>query len=385
MQISRKDTSLPKKEFPAELGYRMPAEWAAHEAVWLAWPHNAETWPGKKLTAVRDTYLQMLEGLLPGEKVHLLVKDVREKDEVRKFLQPKLDLKNLIFHEVPAADTWIRDYGPTFLTKSIVHSPENIAKAKNKPIAYGLSSMDYGLSTMNSKKAYVKWIFNAWGGKYASLMEDTHLFKPENGLVSQPCFDAGFILEGGSIEVNGSGTVLTTEQCLLNTNRNPQFSREKIEDLLKKYLGVSCVLWLDEGIAGDDTDGHIDDIARFTDSRTILAAYEDDKSDENFRILNENWERLKTFELPDGKKPALVKLPMPGIVTDGDVRLPASYANFLIANKAVLLPIYGHKNDSRAVKIVQELFPKHEVLPIRCNDLVYGLGAIHCVSQQEPA
>ena len=273
-------TFLPKKEFPADLGYAMPAEWARHDATWLAWPHNAETWPDKRLAIVRDTYLQMLEGLLPGEKVHLIVNDAREKEEVRKFLAPKLDLTRLIFHETPVVDTWIRDYGPTFIQKKVK-----------------------GRTPVASNLAYVKWIFNAWGGKYPSLAEDTHLFEPAKKLMKAPCFEANFILEGGSVEVNGEGTVLTTQQCLLNANRNPHFTKFQIEQLLKKYLGASHVLWLQEGIVGDDTDGHIDDIARFTDSRTILAAYEEDRGDKNFEALDENWERLKTFELEDGKKP----------------------------------------------------------------------------------
>jgi agmatine deiminase len=339
---------------PAVLGYRMPAEWEKHEATWLAWPHNEETWPGKRLGIVRDIYLQMLEGLLPGEKVKLLVKDKAERDEVTGFLKPKLDLKNLIFFEVPAVDSWIRDYGPTYI--------------KN-----------------GSEKSYVKWIFNAWGGKYESLMEDTKIFVPGNKLVSEPCFDSGIVLEGGSIEVNGAGTCLTSEQCLLNPNRNPQLSRPKIEQLLRDYLGVSQILWMHEGIVGDDTDGHIDDIVRFTDASTVLCTYEEDGSDENFPLLHENWERLQRSSDANGKKWNLVKLPMPGRVEDGGVRLPASYANFLIANKAVLLPVYSHKNDGRAAKILKELFPKHEILPIECTAMVYGLGAIHCVSQQEPA
>ncbi len=363
MRTSQKDTSLPENKLPAELGYRMPAEWSRHEATWLAWPHNAETWPGKRLALIRDTYLQMLEGLLPGEKVHLLVHDSSEKDEVLKFLRSKLDLTNLVFHEIPVADVWIRDYGPTFIKKQ---------------------TKDQRLKTED--RAYVKWIFNAWGGKYPLLVKDTDIFSPHsNPLLSNPCFEANLILEGGSIEVNGEGTVLTTQQCLLNANRNPHFTKPQIEDLLKGFLGATHVLWLQEGIAGDDTDGHIDDIARFVDSRTILAAYEDDKSDENFEVLEDNWERLKTFELQDGKKPNVVKLPMPGIVAENGERLPASYANFLIANKAVLLPVYGHRNDKCAIEILRELFPKHEILPIRCNGLVYGLGAIHCVTQQEPA
>ncbi len=333
----------------------MPAEWAKHEATWLAWPHNVVTWPGKKLARVRDAYLQMIESLLPYEKVKLLASP-KLKEEAFKFLKNKISeksLKNLVFIEVPTVDAWVRDYGPTYVTKK-------------------------------GHKAWVKWIFNAWGGKYMDLAQDTRIFQNKK-LSPQPCFEAGIILEGGSIEVNGAGTCLTSEQCLLNKNRNPELTQMEIERYLREYLGVEQVLWLNEGIVGDDTDGHIDDIARFVDERTILTAYETDESDENYSILRENWERLKTRETPSGKKWNVIKLPMPRPVADGGVRLPASYANFLIANETVLLPVYGCKQDKDAVKILKEVFPRKDIVPIDCTAMVYGLGAIHCVSQQEPA
>ncbi len=332
----------------------MPAEWSKHEATWLSWPHNPVTWPGKRMDKVRDAYLQMLEALLPYEKVKLLASP-KLKEEALKFIKPKLSeksLKNLVWIEEATVDSWIRDYGPTFVTQK-------------------------------GKKAWVKWIFNAWGGKYADLAEDTHIFENKK-LIQSPCFDSGIVLEGGSIEVNGAGTCMTTEQCLFNKNRNFDLTHVEIEQYLKDYLGVSHVVWLNEGIVGDDTDGHIDDIARFVDEKTILAAYENDESDENHDILRENWERLKAAETEKGKKWNLVKLPMPAKVADGSVRLPASYANFLIANETVLLPVYDCRQDKDAVKILQELFPKKDIVPISCTAMVYGLGAIHCVSQQEP-
>lgn len=346
--------SAQAKKVPASLGYSMPAEWTKHEATWLSWPHNPITWPGKRMARVRDIYLQMLEGLLPGEKVKLLLAP-KMKDEVLKFLKTKLSeksLKNLIFIDEPTVDAWIRDYGPTFVTKK-------------------------------GGKAWVKWTFNAWGGKYMDLAEDTHIFENKK-LISSPCFEAGIVLEGGSIEVNGAGTCMTSEQCLLNKNRNPSLTQFEIENYLKDYLGVSQVLWLNEGIVGDDTDGHIDDIARFVDEKTILTVYEDNISDENHAFLRENWERLKAAETPSGKKWNVIKLPMPKPVEDGGVRLPASYANFLITNETILLPVYDCKQDKDAVKILKEVFPKKEILPIDCTAMVYGLGAIHCVSQQEP-
>ncbi len=334
----------------------MPAEWAPHEATWLAWPHNVETWPGKRLAIVEEVYLQMLEGLLPGEKVYLLVNDSKEEEKVLSRLKKmNIAVKNLICHRVPTVDAWIRDYGPTFV--------------KSKTGA----------------KAWNKWIFNAWGSKYESLMHDTKVFDQHASLIPHRQFKVDIVLEGGSIEVNGEGTCLVTEQCLLNKNRNPKLSRGQIETILKNQLGVSQILWLNEGIVGDDTDGHIDDIVRFVNENTILSAFEEDKHDANHEILKENWEKLESMRDLKGKPWNLVKFPMPGPLTDGGVRLPASYANFLIANGVVLLPVFKHKNDERAVKILKELFPKREILPINCTDLVYGLGAIHCVSQQEPA
>jgi agmatine deiminase len=352
MKISERTSS--QKEVPAALGYRMPAEWERHESTWLSWPQNSETWPGKRISRVEEIYLQMLEGLLPGEKVNLLVRDASMGAAVKKRLE-KMSIRtaNLVLHSIPTNDAWIRDYGPTYIKNA------------------------------KGEKAWNKWIFNAWGGKYADLMKDTHIFE-DKSLIPHPCFEAGLVLEGGSIEVNGAGTCLTTEQCLLNKNRNPQLSRAKIEQFLKDYLGVSHIIWLKEGIEGDDTDGHIDDIARFTDKNTVLTVFEEDEKDANYEVLKRNWEDLKRATDQDGKKWNVVKLPMPGIVAEEDERLPASYANFLIANESVLLPVYGHKNDKEAARILKEVFPKKEILPVRCNDLVFGLGAIHCVSQQEP-
>lgn len=335
----------------------MPAEWQRHESTWLTWPQNAETWPGDKILRVEEIYLQMLEALLPHEKVHLFVQDEKEQDKVLGLLRNrKVSFKNLIPHQANTVDTWIRDYGPTFIKKQ------------------------------DGTKAWIKWIFNAWGGKYADLMLDNQIFVRYQNLVNAPCFDAGFILEGGSIEVNGEGIVITTEQCLLNKNRNSHFSREQIEQNLKDYLGVNEVVWLKEGIEGDDTDGHIDDIVRFVNENTIVSAYEDDPSDNNHAILKENWEDLEHYNQERKKKWNLVKLPMCGRVGNRDgQRLPASYANFYIANNVILLPIYSHKNDKRATQIITELFPTRTIVPIECTELVYGMGSIHCVSQQEPA
>jgi len=216
-------------------------------------------------------------------------------------------------------------------------------------------------------------------------MKDTNIPDFINQQMKLPCFKPGIILEGGSIEVNGKGTLLTTEQCLLNKNRNPHLTRENIEEYLREYLGVSHIIWLKNGIEGDDTDGHIDDIARFVNPTTVLCAYEEDKNDENYPILLESYETLFKAKDQDGKRLNIIKLPMPGFIGDEEGRLPASYANFYIGNKVVLAPIFGHENDKRALDIIQAQFPDRRVVGINCTDLVYGLGTIHCISQQQPA
>ncbi len=304
----------------------------------------------------REAYYQMLEALLPHEQVHLLAAGEKEETQITAQLQKRgVKTRGLIFHRLEYVDGWIRDYGPTFL--------------KNKTGA----------------KAWCKWIFNAWGSKYDDLMEDNRVFQEHADWIPHPRFDAEFVLEGGSIEVNGAGICLTSEQCLLNPNRNPQFRRDQIEQNLRDYLGVKQILWLREGIAGDDTDGHIDDMARFTAPDTVVAAYEENPADSNYAILKENWKRLESFKDLNSRPFRLAKLPMPGRLEREGGPLPASYANFYIANQVVLLPVFDHPNDGRAMNILRELFPKREIVPIPSAALVYGFGAVHCLSQQEPA
>lgn len=342
--------------------YRMPAEWEPHSATWLTWPTNKITWPGPMLKEVEEIYLQMMRALLPGEKVHLLVPDEKTGRRVLGLLRSKkAAAQNLILHKAKTVDTWIRDYGPIFVKK-----------------------------TGKKTDAFTKWIFNAWGGKYKDLALD-------NGVVDRLAYLKKFkrtnipmVLEGGSIDMNGRGVCLTTEQCLLNSNRNPKLSKNDIEGRLKKYLGVKEVIWLKEGIEGDDTDGHVDDITRFVAPDTILTAVEPNKNDKNHALLDENLEILKDSRDISGKKFKIVEFPMPGYVGvekghSSSGRLPASYANFYIGNSAVLLPVYSHRNDKEAARILKRLFPKRKIAPIECTALVYGLGSIHCVTQQQPA
>lgn len=338
--------------------YRMPAEWEPHEATWLSWPKNKITWPGKRLKDVERVYLEMIMAVLPGERVELLVDNQKTAKKVYSLLLSKKTkkLSNLNFHVVKTVDTWIRDYGPIFVKGNDV--------------------------------AFTKWIFNAWGGKYSDLARDNGVVNKLGILKKYKRFDPGIILEGGSIDLNGRGTLLTTEQCLLNKNRNKNLSRNQIESYLKKYLGVSKIIWLKEGIEGDDTDGHVDDITRFVAPRTIVTAIEKNREDKNHLYLDENLEILKRSTDQDGRKFKIVELPMPGKLTPGrsDTNhpcLPASYANFYISNKAILLPIYSHRNDRVAIETLQRLFPTRRIIAIECSNLVYGLGSIHCVTQQQ--
>jgi agmatine deiminase len=341
---------------PTALGFSMPAEWEKHEATWLTWPTNTETWPDARLQIVQDIYYQIITALLPNEKVYLLVDNEETAERIRKTLSKKsIPTGDLQFHIIPTVDTWIRDYGPTFVKDD------------------------------EGTKAWCKWDFNAWGNKYKDLATDTNVFKNNAAIIPSLQFDINLTLEGGSIETNGAGSLLVTKQCLLNKNRNPKLTQTTIEAYLKDFLGVTQVLWMNEGISGDDTDGHIDDIIRFVSKDTLLVSTEEDADDPNYKPLQENWELLKNSKTPEGKNWNLIPLPMPGPILGDGERLPASYANFYIANNVVLLPIYHHENDKKAIKILEEAFVDRKVISIYCNDLVYGLGSIHCITQQEPS
>lgn len=336
----------------------MPAEWRRHAATWLSWPKDPETWPDR-VPQAEQIFLQMMEALAPNETVNLLVNDAATEQLVRDRCM-FAGAQNIRFHQVETVDSWIRDYGPNFLINR------------------------------DGKLAYNDWIFNAWGDKYEELKKDDSIPARLERVLNVPGFAPGIVMEGGSIDVNGEGCVLTTEQCLLNPNRNPSFSQDEIERHLKDYLGVQKVLWLGEGIVGDDTDGHIDDIARFVESNVIVCALEDDPADANYELLQDNLNRLQKMTDVQGRPFEIVTLPMPGVVGGSSTdtrnldRLPASYANFYIANNVVLAPVFGHANDQRALNTLQRLFPDRRVIGINCEPLVWGMGTIHCVSQQQP-
>lgn len=349
-----------KKPTPAELGYHMPSEWRRHQATWLTWPKDPLTWPDR-VPLVEDIFLQMMAALTPYEAVNLLVDDEEAEQDVRSRCN-FAGAENVRFHKIPTIDSWIRDYGPNFLIDN------------------------------NGRMAYNDWIFNAWGNKYEELKQDDSIPAHLESVLRVLRFEPGIVMEGGSIEVNGAGVVMTTEQCLLNPNRNPDLNRDEIEMYLREFLGVQKVLWLGEGIVGDDTDGHIDDIARFVSATTIVCALEEDPEDANYNLLQDNLERLRTATDTNEKAYEIVTLPMPGVVGASNDssprqldRLPASYANFYIANNVVLAPIFGHPNDTRALEILQGLFADRLVVGINCEPLVWGMGTIHCVTQQQPA
>ncbi|MDD1770183.1 MAG: agmatine deiminase family protein [Methanomassiliicoccales archaeon] len=345
-------------ETPWSLGYRMPAEWERHEATWLSWPKNPLTFPNGVVSKVEDLYCMMVEALSGGEMVKVLVED----DAMAKRVEGRLRdsgsaMKNVSLLKIRSADVWIRDYGPTFL----VHHRE--------------------------KKTAVKWRFNAWGGKYDDLMADDTTGDEVIRASGARAFRPGIVMEGGSIDVNGVGSVLTTEQCLLNKNRNPELSREQIERYLEQYIGTPNVIWLGSGIEGDDTDGHVDDFARFISRDTVVCSFSESTGTENRGVLERNLELLERAKDQDGRPLNVVKLPMPRPLRleEEDRWLPASYANFYIGNHVVLLPVFKDPNDEKAVGALSRMFPGRKVVPIYAADLVYGYGGIHCVTQQEPA
>ena len=334
----------------------MPAEWAPHRATWLSWPHNRETWP-TQLETVRDVWIRMVQALAPYEQVYLLVNDEKtQQDLMGRLRNVGAAMENVSILKIPTVDVWMRDYGPTFVTRAEVESP----------------------------LAFNDWVFNGWGGKYQAYEDDDRVASHMASLLKVPVFKHPVVLEGGSIDVNGAGACLTTEQCLLNKNRNPHMDRGAIERFLRETLGVDHVIWLGEGMVGDDTDGHIDDIARFINPTTVACAVEADSSDENYVPLNENLERLQSARDQAGKKLSIVTLPCPAPVHYKGSRLPASYANFYIANESVLVPVFDDPNDQTALGTLQELFSDRKVIGLPSRALVAGLGAVHCVTQQEP-
>ena len=355
---------MPRSDTPAALGFRMPAEWEPHRATWIGWPHNASDWPGK-FGLIPWVYGEIVRALAPGEVVRILVNSVAHERQARRVLERVgVDATRVEFFRFPTNRGWTRDFGPIFVRRS--RPPHDVAIARFR--------------------------FNAWA-KYPDWQKDDRI--PERvaarrkvRLFRARAGDRDIVLEGGSIDVNGRGTLLTTEECLLDPKvqpRNPGLGRPELEAVLRDHLGVTNVLWLGKGIVGDDTHGHVDDLCRFVDSKTVVLCRETDARDANYRALAENRERLQGMRLEDGSKIEVVDLPMPAPLLFAGQRLPASYANFYIGNAAVLVPTFNDPRDRGALGILAELIKDRPVVGIHAVDLVWGLGTLHCLTQQEPA
>jgi agmatine deiminase len=343
---------------PAQLGYRMPAEWELHVATWLSWPRREGISFPDSFDRVLPTLRAMVKALVESENVCINVCNGAHEAEAQQVLRG-LSMERITFHRIPTNEPWCRDHGPIFLTR------------KKEP-----------------RLAIVDWDYNAWGNKYPPFDLDEVVPTRLADILKVPVFYPRMILEGGSIEVNGAGALLTTESCLLNKNRNPNLSREQIEQRLRDFLGVREILWLGNGIAGDDTDGHIDDLARFVSERKVVTVIEEDRDDENFEPLQENLARLREMKIGasrTGTKIDIVTLPMPRKIVREDLRLPASYANFYVANRCVLVPTFADPADEASLSILQRCFPTRRVTGIDCRELIWGLGTFHCLTQQQPA
>jgi agmatine deiminase len=364
------------KPAPSNPRYRMPAEWEPHASTWLAWPHYRSDWPGK-FEPIPWVYAEIIRHLGQYERIDLIVNDAASEKQARKVLTKANAMgENITFHRWPTDRVWTRDSGCTF-TITTHHVDAGDSPAQPWPRS-------------SQTLAAIKWRFNAWA-KYSNYQHDekigSRMAKAARARESRPAHGKSrLVLEGGSIDVNGHGTLLTTEECLLSKTqqRNPSMSRKDYEKLFSEYLGIKNVIWLNFGIAGDDTHGHVDDITRFVSPDTVVTAIEPDPNDPNYEPLQENIRRLRAATDQNGKPLAIIELPMPGPVVFEGRRLPASYANFYIANGIVLVPVFNDPNDRVALHILADLFPDREIVGIYSGDLIWGFGALHCMTQQQP-
>jgi agmatine deiminase len=341
---------------PRELGYYFPAEFAPHAATWLSWPHKEASWPGK-IQTIYPSYVKFIKELTQGEQVKINVADaIMQQQATEWLLRFDVDLSKVDFFHHPTNDAWCRDHGPAFLI--------NPAAAQ--------------------KKVIVDWGYNAWGNKYPPYDLDDVIPTRIAEHYQMPVWHPGIVMEGGSVEFNGAGTLLTSTACLLNPNRNPHLNQDQIEQYLRDYYGVEQILWVDEGIVGDDTDGHIDDTVRFVNADTVLATVETDRNDDNYELLQTNLRQLKAMRLPGDRSLNIIELPMPPALVYEEQRLPCSYANFYIANRSVIVPVFNCKQDDTALRIIEQCFPDRKVVGIDSVDIIWGLGSFHCLSQQEP-
>jgi len=356
---------MKTNQTPRELGFHFPAEFEKQTALWLSWPHKEASWPGK-LHTIYNPYAEFILQVASHQKVNINVAD----DQMKQFAIAAIQnsayaqtvnlsqlMQNVTFYFHPTNDAWCRDHGPAFL-----------------------------VNREAGKKVIVDWGYNAWGDKYPPYDLDDNIPTRIGEKLNLPVFYPNIVMEGGSVEFNGKGTLMTTTACLLNENRNPHLNQNQIEKYLSDYYGTDHILWLGDGIIGDDTDGHIDDITRFVNHDTVVTVVEENKNDENYEILQENLSLLKKMRLENGKQLNIVELPMPKAIVYEDQRLPASYANFYISNEKVIVPIFrDDKNDQKALEVIESCFPDRKVVGINSVDLIWGLGSFHCLSQQEPA
>lgn len=336
--------------------YRMPAEWEPHQATWLSWPHKRESWPGN-FAPVEPVMVRAVAALSQSELVRINVLDAAHEKHVAALLEGQVNAAHVRFHRFPTNDAWCRDHGAIFVTDAASETP--------------LVALDFR--------------FNSWGDKYPPYDLDDAIPPQMANALGVPCRHFDMVLEGGSIDVNGAGALLTTEQCLLHPNRNPSMDRAGIEARLKSALGVAQILWLGDGIVGDDTDGHIDDLTRFVAEDTVVTVVEHNKNDDNHAMLAENRERLDALRLADGRPLKVIEMPMPRPIEFAGDRLPASYANFYIGNEVVLMPAFKDPNDAVNERTLASAFPGRRIVPLDCTDLVLGLGTFHCLTQQVPA
>jgi len=343
--------------FPKEQGYYFPAEWHPHVATWITFPHNDHSWQEEKLVQMYPEYFALIKAISQGEQVRINVNST----EIKSFVESQLpvygiDSAKIEFNVQPTNDAWCRDHGPAFLVKEGA-----------------------------SDRLIIDWEYNAWGGKYPPFSDDNALPLTISNRLSLPAVSPGIIMEGGSVDFNGAGTVLTSRSCLLNPNRNPHLSQSQIEQYLKNFYGVSHVLWVSDGIEGDDTDGHIDDTVRFVNENTVIAMVEPNSTDVNHTILAANLAELKQMTLLDGSPLQIVEIPMPDAVVINCFRAPGSYANFYICNAGVLVPTFDCPQDSVALEILRELFTDRPVIGLSAREIIWGQGSFHCLTQQEPA
>ena len=349
--------AIPGHDTPAARGFSMPAEWAPHQATWISWPHKRESWPGK-FGPVEPVMVKAVAALTRSEMVRINVLDRRHQDHVQELLSGHVERGRVLFHQFPTNDAWCRDHGAIFVTRASDSSDERAL------------ALDFR--------------FNAWGDKYPPFDLDNAIPGQMATALGVPAWSVDMVLEGGSIDVNGLGALLTTEQCLLHPNRNPDLDRETIEQNLRDALGVQQIIWLGRGIVGDDTDGHVDDLTRFVSQDTVVTVIERDQGDDNYTALAENRERLNDVRLSDGGRLDVIELSMPRPLEFRGDRLPASYANFYIGNTIVLMPAFKDPADEPNRRMLARCFPGRDVVAIDCTDLVLGLGTFHCLTQQVP-